>query len=81
VEIREFGSGAADEGVEFAPVVLSASKGEPGAGATFVYDAALGTAVVLEPGRVSGAMLWKFRLRADPRETPGMHLFISGKRP
>lgn len=49
--------------------------------ATFVYDAALGTAGVLEPGRVSGAMLWKFRLRADPRETPGMHLFISGKRP
>lgn len=77
IEIRKFGSGMGDEFAEKAPEILNASNGRSGAGASFVYDDALGSAAVLEPEGVSGAMRWRMRLQ-DPRLIPNLHVYVSG---
>ena len=78
VEIRNFGDGMGEEGREFAPEVLNAANGETGPGAIFIYDRALGSGGVLPPGGVTGAILWRFRLK-DALRTPGLHLFVKGR--
>lgn len=78
VEIRKFGSGMGDDFAEFAPEIVNADNGLRGDGARFVYDEALGTEGVLQPGGVSGAVLWRMRL-ADPIRIPNLHVYVTGR--
>jgi hypothetical protein len=75
--IKKFGSGMGEDGRDRMPTVLNASNSKPNDGATFVYDAALGTEGVLPPGGVSGPVLLRFRV-VDPLRIPDMHLLVEG---
>jgi hypothetical protein len=75
--IKKFGSGLGEDGRDRMPTVLNAANNKPNDGATFVYDAALGTEGVLPPGGVSGPVLLRFRV-VDPLRIPDMHLLVEG---
>jgi hypothetical protein len=79
VEISGFGSGQVGEkrDADKAPAVLNAANGKPGDGAMFDYSKALGDFDSLEPGMVSGAVVWKLRM-VDPLQSPNMHVLIRG---
>lgn len=76
LEVRKFGSGMGDADADMAPEILSATNGKTGAGAVIRYDDALGSRRALEPQAVSGAMLWRLRLK-DPQRVPNLHVFIT----
>lgn len=76
--IRGFGSGLAAELQEHAPEVLNASNGLPGAGATFLFTNVLGTAGLLEPGQITGAVEMRLRI-ADPLQIPDFHVAVTGR--
>lgn len=75
VEVVEFGSGKGNVDREFAPQVLNASNGKTGIGAWFDFSPALGTRQRLEPGDVSGPIVWRMKL-AEPMKTPDLHLRV-----
>jgi hypothetical protein len=75
VEVVEFGSGKGNVDREFAPQVLNASNGKAGVGAWFDFSPALGTRQRLEPGDVSGPIVWRMRL-AEPTRTSDLHLRV-----
>ena len=78
VEVRRFGSGMGDMFSELAPEVLNADNGVSGDGAVFRYDEVLGSAGVLPPGGVSGAVRWRLRL-VEPIRIPNLHLYITAR--
>jgi hypothetical protein len=78
--IRGFGSGLGAQLQEFAPEVLNASNQRTGAGASFSFTGAIGTAGVLAPGQVSGAVEMRLRL-PDPLTVPDLHVAITGRLP
>ena len=78
VEVRKFGSGMGDMFSDLAPEVLNADNGVSGDGAVFRYDEVLGSAGVLPPGGVSGAVRWRLRL-AEPIRIPNLHLYITAR--
>jgi hypothetical protein len=58
--------------------ILNATNGKPGAGAVFDYSAALGPGGCLDPGAVSGSLVWRLSFAADdPR--PDMSLKVIGR--
>jgi hypothetical protein len=77
VEVKDFGSGMGTEDRENAPVILNASNGKPGPGASFDFSAATGADPVLAPQGQTAAVVWRIRLR-DVRRTPDFHLVVSG---
>ncbi len=77
--IRKFGSGMGDELREWIPTVLNAANGAANDGASFVFDAALGSERTLAPGGVTGPVLIRMRV-ADPLRIPDMHLVVSALR-
>ena len=74
--IRKFGSGMGDELREWIPTVLNAANGAANDGASFVFDAALGSERTLAPGAVTGPVLIQMRV-VDPLRIPDMHLVVS----
>jgi hypothetical protein len=78
LEVRKFGSGMGDQNADAAPEILSSSNGKTGAGAVFVYDSHLGSGGVLGPMGVSGAALWRLRLK-DPQKIPDFHVYATGR--
>jgi hypothetical protein len=79
VEVRSFGSGMGEEWRENAPVVLNASNGKTGDGATFDYSAALAGLDALTPDAQTAAVVWRLRL-ADIQRIPDMHVKVTGGR-
>lgn len=77
IEIVKFGSGLGDEDKEQASSIMNASNSKTGVGATFDYSGALRDLEALEPGGVSGAVVWKLRL-VDPLRSPNIHIDVSG---
>ena len=75
--IKKFGSGLGEDGRDRMPVVLNASNKKENDGATFIYDAALGTDRMLLPGGLSGPVLLRFKV-VDPLRIPDMHLLVEG---
>lgn len=78
VTVEKFGSGMGDEFRDLAPEILNATNGLTGPGAVFDFTDALGTSRVLEPGKTSGAVLLRFRLK-NPLRVPDMHLRVTGR--
>lgn len=78
LEVRKFGSGMGEMNADAAPEILSSSNGMKGAGAVFTYEEALGSDGVLPPGGVSGAILWRLKLR-DAERVPDFHVYITGR--
>jgi hypothetical protein len=60
-----------------APEILNSSNGKKGEGAVFDFSSALGTQQRLEPGALSGTMIWKMKV-VDPNEIPQLRLKITG---
>ncbi len=77
VEVGGFGSGEGEDFKEFAPKILNASNGKEAGGAAFDYSAALGDAQSLEPGGVSGPVVWRLKL-VNPLRVPDLHLILTG---
>jgi hypothetical protein len=77
IEVLKFGSGLTDEGQDKAPVLLNATNGKPGDGATFDYSKALGNLEALDPGALTEAVVWKMRL-VDPLRSPNIHIRATG---
>jgi hypothetical protein len=79
VEVRTFGSGMGEEWKENAPIILNASNGKPGDGATFDYSPALAGLDTLAPDGQTAAVVWRMRL-ADVQRIPDMHVKVTGGR-
>ncbi|HEY3120103.1 MAG TPA: hypothetical protein VGL15_05735, partial [Vicinamibacteria bacterium] len=62
-----------------APVILNASNGKPGDGATFDYSPALAGLDALAPDGQTAAVVWRMRL-ADVQRIPDMHVKVTGGR-
>jgi len=80
LEITKFGSGMGDLLKENAPAILNATNHKDGDGATFDYSRALGTEQVLEPGALSGQVVWHLKLH-DPLLIPDIHVALTGMLP
>jgi hypothetical protein len=77
LEVVKFGSGMGDELKEYAPAILNATNHKDGNGAIFDYSPALGTEQVLEPGALSGQVVWHLKLQ-DPLRIPDIHVAMTG---
>ena len=80
LEITKFGGGMGDEFKDKAPSILNAGNHKDGLGATFDYTAALGTDHVLDPGALSGQVVWKLKLQ-DVEKIPDLHIAVKGMIP
>lgn len=80
LQVTKFGSGLGDELKENAPTILNATNHKEGDGAVFDYSPALGTEQVLDPGALSGQVVWQLKLQ-DPLRIPDMHVAMSGMLP
>ncbi|MDT8067068.1 MAG: sialidase family protein [Terriglobia bacterium] len=77
LEVEKFGSGLNDSLKEFAPTILNSDNGKPGDGAVFDYSNVLGTEKVLQPGALSGQVVWHLKVK-DPLRIPDLHISFSG---
>jgi hypothetical protein len=75
VSVSNFGSGMGEINRDFAPEVMNATNGKPGAGAEMDYTAALGDVGALAPDGVTDAIVWRLKV-GDPEKLPDMHLSI-----
>ncbi len=76
VDVVGFGLGDEADYKEFAPEILNAANGKTGAGALFDFSPALGTRQRLEPGEVSGPIVWRLKL-VEPLKTPDVQLRLT----
>jgi hypothetical protein len=60
-----------------APVTLNANNQKTDAGALFDFTAAMGTDAALEPGAMTGPVVWKMKV-VDPSKLPSLRLKVSG---
>jgi hypothetical protein len=77
VTIVKFGSGQGDDDKENAPQLLNAVNGKAGDGAVFDYSNALGNLDALEPGALTGAIVWEMKL-INPMRSPNIHINVTG---
>lgn len=80
LEVAKFGSGMGDEYKDKAPLILNSGNHKDGVGATFDYTPALGTDRALEPGALSGQIVWHLKLQ-DPQKIPDLHIAVKGMIP
>jgi hypothetical protein len=80
LEVTKFGSGMGDLLKEYAPAILNATNHKDGSGATFDYSPALGTEQILEPGALSGQIVWHLKI-PDPLLIPDIHVALTGMVP
>jgi hypothetical protein len=80
LEVLKFGSGMGDQLKEYAPTILNAANHKEGGGATFDYSPALGTDQMLEPGALSGQVVWHLKV-PEPLLVPDIHIAITGMLP
>jgi hypothetical protein len=66
-----------EENKKNAPEILNASNDKKGAGAMFDFSSALGSQQMLEPGELSGEVLWKMKV-VDPNRIPSLRLKVTG---
>ena len=59
------------------PEILNATNGKKADGAIFDLSPALGSEPWLNPGSVSGAIVWRMKI-VDPTTVPSLHLKITG---
>lgn len=78
VEVKGFGTGQDDRHGENAPEILGASNGKAGVGAVLDYSQALGDFPELEPGAITAAVTWHFRLKGLA-QNPSLHFAVYGK--
>jgi hypothetical protein len=77
IQVLKFGSGVTDELKENAPKLLNASNQKEGDGAVFDYMPALRDLEALEPGAISGAIIWRMKL-VDPLRSPNIQFVVMG---
>jgi len=80
LEVTKFGSGMGDLLKEYAPTILNATNHKDGDGATFDYSPVLGTEQVLEPGALSGQVVWHLKVQ-NPLLIPDIHVALTGMLP
>lgn len=80
LQVTKFGSGLGDMLKELSPTILNATNHKEGDGAVFDYSPALGTEQVLEPGALSGQIVWHLKLQ-DPLRIPDIHIAMTGMLP
>lgn len=61
------------------PVILNASNNETGVGAEFDYSSSIGPDMVLEPGELSGSVVWKFEVKSYKQVWPPLVIEIEGQ--
>ena len=77
IEVVKFGSGLTEELKENAPKLLNASNQKEGDGAVFDYTPALRDLEALEPGAISGAIVWRMKV-VDPLRSPNIQFAVNG---
>ncbi|HEY3929104.1 MAG TPA: sialidase family protein [Candidatus Koribacter sp.] len=80
LEVLKFGSGMGDLLKEYSPSILNAGNHKNGTGATFDYTLALGSDQYLEPGALSGEVVWQLKVQ-DPLRIPDVHIAVKGMIP
>lgn len=80
LQVTKFGGGMGDMYEELAPTILNATNQKQGKGAVFDYSPALGSDQILEPGALSGQIVWRLKLQ-DPLRIPDIHIATTGMLP
>jgi hypothetical protein len=78
VEVKGFGTGEKDRYGENAPEILGASNGKTGIGAVLDFSRPFGDFPALDPGAITSAVVWRFRLKGLA-QNPSLHFVVYGE--
>jgi hypothetical protein len=78
VEVKGFGTGEKDRYGENAPEILGASNGKTGIGAVLDVPRPFGDFPALDPGAITSAVVWRFRLKGLA-QNPSLHFVVYGE--